>query len=87
MGYMDETERQVLVKIFEKHGEEVEVTGLEYWDDDGNEQRWKVCMSQFLLFVCSLFLDRSFEFARHISLQIYNFDLLKGNTRRADFGR
>lgn len=51
---MDETERQVLVKIFGKEEDEVEVTGLEYWDDDGDKQRWSTCKSQYLPFVCLL---------------------------------
>ena len=47
------TERQVLVEIFGEEGE-VEVTGLEYWYDDGDKRRWNTCKSQYLPFVCFL---------------------------------
>jgi hypothetical protein len=47
--YMDETERQIVTKLFGKDECQVEVVGLEYWDDDGNTETWKTCRSPFLL--------------------------------------
>jgi hypothetical protein len=52
--YMDETERQILVKLCGKDdASEAEVTGLEYWDEAGNMTTWKTCTAPRFLIVVS----------------------------------
>jgi hypothetical protein len=62
--YMDETERQILTKLFGKDECQVEVVGLEYWDDDGNTETWKTCRSPFLLVYPLLSLSGAFHFMK-----------------------
>ena len=69
--YMDETERQIVTKLFGKDECQVEVVGLEYWDDDGNTETWKTCRSPFLL-VCPLWsLSGAFYFMKPFSANLY----------------
>jgi hypothetical protein len=62
--YMDETERQILAKLCEKEdASEVEVTGLEYWDEAGNMTTWKTCRApNFLTVVSHLVSGGRFHF-------------------------
>ncbi|KAL2061516.1 hypothetical protein VTL71DRAFT_6893 [Oculimacula yallundae] len=45
--YMDETECQELARLTGKSEDVIEVIGLEYEDDDGDEERWMRCLIHF----------------------------------------
>jgi hypothetical protein len=58
--YMDETERQILAKLCEEDASEVEVTGLEYFDEAGDMTTWKTCRAPHLIVVYQLVSGRRF---------------------------
>ena len=83
--YMDETERQILTKLFHKDECQVEVVGLEYWDDNGNTETWKTCTSRFLLVYPLWSLSGAFQFRKPFLCKLTLVFCISVNNRRADF--